>query len=60
MTDVYLIHYSARNLVEFESVDADRRALFQELPLTRVVTDRTRQVQREPVRRGPHRGPGAS
>jgi predicted nucleic acid-binding protein len=52
------IGYSARNLAEFESVDADRRGLYQELPLTRVVTDRARQVQRELVRNGQHRGPG--
>ncbi|GIH05034.1 ribonuclease VapC51 [Rhizocola hellebori] len=52
------IGYSARNLAEFDSVDADRRALFQELPLTRVITDRARQVQRELVRNGKHRGPG--
>jgi len=54
------VGYSARNLEEFDSVDADRRALFQELPLTRAVTDRARQVQRELVRRGQHRGPGVS
>jgi predicted nucleic acid-binding protein len=54
------IGYSARNLAEFDSVDADRRALFQELPLTRTVTDRARQVQRELVRRGRHRRPGVS
>jgi predicted nucleic acid-binding protein len=52
------VGYSARNLAEFDSVDADRRSLYQELPLTRVVTDRARQVQRELVRRGQHRGPG--
>lgn len=52
------IGYSARNLAEFDSVDADRRALFQELPMTRTVTDRARQVQRELVRQGQHRGPG--
>jgi predicted nucleic acid-binding protein len=54
------IGYSARSLAEFESVDTDRRALFQELPLTRVVTDRARHVQHELVRRGQHRGPGVS
>jgi len=54
------IGYSARNLAEFDSVDADRRALYQELPLTRAVTDRARQVQRELVRAGHHRGPGVS
>jgi predicted nucleic acid-binding protein len=52
------IGYSARNLAEFDSVDADRRALYQELPITRVVTDRARQVQREVVSAGRHRGPG--
>jgi len=52
------IGYSARNLAEFDSVDADRRALFQELPLTKGITDRARQVQRELVRHGKHRGPG--
>jgi predicted nucleic acid-binding protein len=54
------IGYSARNLVEFDSVAADRRALYQELPLTRTVTDRARQVQRELARNGHHRGPGVS
>src|SRR5262249_55135628 len=54
------IGYSARSLLELDSVDADRRALYQELPLTRVVTGRARQVQRELVRRGQHRGPGVS
>jgi predicted nucleic acid-binding protein len=52
------IGYSARNLAEFESVATDRAVLYQELPLTRVVTDRARQVQRELVRAGLHRGPG--
>lgn len=54
------IGYSARNLTEFDSVTADRAALYQELPLTRAVTDRARQVQRELVRSGHHRGPGVS
>jgi predicted nucleic acid-binding protein len=54
------IGYSARNLTEFDSVVADRAALYQELPLTRAVTDRARQVQRELVRLGQHRGPGVS
>lgn len=52
------IGYSARSLAEFDSVAADRAALYQELPLTRAVTDRARQVQRELVRLGQHRGPG--
>ena len=52
------IGYSARNLAECDSVDADRRAHFQELPLTRQVTDRARRVQRELVKNGQHRGPG--
>lgn len=52
------IGYSARNLAEFDSIAADRAALCQELPLTRAVTDRARQVQRELVRLGQHRGPG--
>jgi predicted nucleic acid-binding protein len=54
------IGYSARNLTEFDSVAADRAALYQELPLTRAVTDRARQVQRELVYTGQHRGPGVS
>ena len=54
------IGYSARSLAEFDSVDADRRALFRELPITPAVTDRARQVQRELVRHGRHRGPGVS
>jgi len=52
------IGYGARNLADFESVAADRAILYQELPLTRVITDRARQVQRELVRAGQHRGPG--
>ncbi|MGH3735202.1 MAG: PIN domain nuclease [Micromonosporaceae bacterium] len=51
------IGYSARNLAEFDSVATDRAGLYQELPLTRAVTDRARHVQRELVRRGQHRGP---
>lgn len=52
------VGYSARNLVEFDAVAADRHSLYQELPVTRAVTDRARQVQRELVRLGKHRGPG--
>jgi predicted nucleic acid-binding protein len=54
------IGYSARNLAEFDSIAADRRALYQELPLTRAVAERAREVQRELVRTGRHRGPGVS
>lgn len=54
------IGYSARNLAEFDSVAVDRAALYQELPMTRAVTDRARSVQRELVRLGQHRGPGVS
>jgi predicted nucleic acid-binding protein len=54
------IGYSARNLAEFESVAADRRALYQELPLTPAVTDRARAVQRDLVASGQHRGPGVA
>jgi predicted nucleic acid-binding protein len=54
------IGYSARNLAEFDSVATDRAALYQELPISRAVTDRARQVQRELVRLGQHRGPGVS
>jgi predicted nucleic acid-binding protein len=54
------IGYSARTLAEFDSVASDRAALYRELPLTRAVTDRARQVQRELVRTGRHRGPGVS
>lgn len=54
------IGYSTWNLTELDSVAADRRALYQELPLTRAVTDRAREVQRELVRVGRHRGPGVS
>ena len=52
------IGYSARNLAEFDSVAADRAELYQQLPLTPAVTDRARQVQRQLVRAGQHRGPG--
>jgi predicted nucleic acid-binding protein len=54
------IGYSARNLDEFDSVAADRAALYHELPLTRGITDRARQVQRELVRAGLQRGPGVA
>ncbi len=54
------IGYSARNLAEFDSVATDRAALYQELPISRAVTDRARHVQRELVRLGQHRGPGVS
>lgn len=54
------IGYSVRNLAEFDSISTDRAALYQELPLTRAVTDRARGVQRELVRLGQHRGPGVS
>ena len=37
-----------------------RAALYQELPISRAVTDRARYVQRELVRLGLHRGPGVS
>lgn len=50
--------YSARNLMDFDAVDADRRALYRELPITLEVTTRARAVQRELVVRGHHRGPG--
>ena len=52
--------YSARSLDEFESVSADRRAIYRELPLSREVSNRARFVQRELVRVGHHRGPGVS
>lgn len=54
------IGYSARNLAEFDSVASDRAELYQDLYITRVVTDRAREVQRELVQRGHHRGPGVS
>jgi predicted nucleic acid-binding protein len=54
------VGYSARTLAEFDSIAADRAVLYQELPLTRAVTDRARQVQRDLVRLGRHRGPGVS
>jgi predicted nucleic acid-binding protein len=54
------IGYSARNLVDFDSVAADRAAIYRQLPLTLAVTDRARQVQRELVRAGQHRGSGVS
>jgi predicted nucleic acid-binding protein len=54
------IGYSARDLAEFDSVASDRATLYQELPLTRAVTDRARQVQRELVRSDQHRGPGVT
>jgi predicted nucleic acid-binding protein len=54
------IGYNARGLADFDSVASDRAVLYQELPLTRAVTDRARLVQRELVRTGQHRGPGVS
>lgn len=52
------IGYSARTLAEFDSIASDRAHLYQDLPLTRAVTDRARHVQRELAKRGRHRGPG--
>jgi predicted nucleic acid-binding protein len=54
------IGFSTRTLREFDSVFADRRTLYHDLALTREVTQRALDVQRELVRRGKHRGPGAS
>jgi predicted nucleic acid-binding protein len=54
------IGYSARNLAEFESVAADRKELYLELPLTPAAAQRARAVQRELVRHGQHRGPGVA
>ena len=54
------IGYSSRNLAEFESVAADRKDLYRELPLTPAAAQRARAVQRELVRQGHHRGPGVS
>ncbi|WP_306363312.1 PIN domain nuclease [Nocardia sp. CC227C] len=52
------IGFSARNLAEFDSVDADRRALYRELALNHSITNRARWVQRELVVRGHHRAVG--
>jgi predicted nucleic acid-binding protein len=52
------IGYSARNLAAFESVSANRADLYVDLPVTRAVGRRAREVQRELARRGQHRGPG--
>ncbi len=52
------IGYSARNVAEYDSVAADRRGLYQELPITLAVTNRARTVQRELAKCGQHRGPG--
>lgn len=49
--------YSARDLAEFDTVDAARRELYRELPLSKLVTDRARTVQRALVKQGRHRGP---
>jgi predicted nucleic acid-binding protein len=54
------IGYSARSLREYDSVAKDRRDLYLDLSVTRQVTHRALHVQRELVRRGKHRGPGAS
>ena len=54
------IGYSARNLAELDSVAADRRALYQELPVTPAVTNRARAVQRDLAKSGHHRGPGVA
>lgn len=50
--------YSARDLRELDIIAADRRTLYRELPLTKAITDRAREVQRKLARRGQHRGPG--
>ena len=39
---------------------ADRRALYQELPVTPAVTNRARAVQRDLAKSGHHRGPGVA
>lgn len=49
--------YSARDLAEFDTVDAARRELYRELPLSKLVTDRARTVQRALVKQGRHRAP---
>jgi predicted nucleic acid-binding protein len=52
------VGYSARTAAEYESVAAERRDLYLDLPITRAVTRRAQVVQRELVLRGQHRGPG--
>lgn len=54
------IGFSARNLAAFDSIEADRRALYRELSLNPSITDRAREVQRELVRRGHHRAVGVA
>jgi len=54
------IGYSARNCEEFDSVAADRRALYLELPVVPAASVRARHVQRELVHSGRHRGPGVA
>ncbi|GIH69516.1 PIN domain nuclease [Sphaerimonospora thailandensis] len=54
------VGYSSRNLAEFDAIATDRRELYLDLPITRAVCVRARQVQRELVKRGQHRGPGVS
>jgi predicted nucleic acid-binding protein len=54
------IGYSARSLDEFDAVAADRADLYQNLALTQTAANRARQVQRELVRVGQHRGPGVA
>ncbi len=52
------IGYSTRNLTEFDAVAASRREFYRELPLTPMIAERAKQVQRELVRQGRHRGAG--
>lgn len=54
------IGYSARGYADHDSVSADRRDLYIDLPITRGVCHRAKSVQRELARRGQHRGPGVA
>lgn len=54
------IGYSARNVREYDSVDSDRRTLYVDLPVTKAVCQRAKQVQRELAHRAQHRGPGVA
>jgi predicted nucleic acid-binding protein len=54
------IGHSARNPGGYESMLADRRDLYVDLPITRAVTQRAKVVQRQLAGRSQHRGAGVA
>lgn len=54
------VGYSARSSAEYERIWLARQRAYHSLPITRDVTRRARQVQRELAGRGHHRGAGVA